>query len=444
MLPPFESTDSEVSIQTCIKMKSLTLGLIFIFVQIALSSTIGSQIGSAIADGPGLLSKLSWRGGLLPRQAQDNNNSECCKRKKCKRKNFFKPPGTCKCIPCPPDTRPAPGRDVCLPDPDKDDPSPQRGKCPRGQKLDPAEGGQDENTEKPICVPDDSRDCEDDEIPTTRTTKKPERQCAKRDDEKERPRCRRTEFRQTELDTSSNSQVKYSCQKNRKFSRDKNSQYDKIKERLKKAHQDQRDKDRPKRKENRWTETRERERQRYQGKVVERNEKTSRKKARVGQCLFIVPFLMTSVEAYDLMTDFFDEEFVTSEDVLSLVPADIDDIDESVDITSEAYLAPWKADFKPIIIVNTGLKRRDLLKIKQEESMVTLIHNKRQFSGLASTIVSIIKGTNSALKGVTKGASRIAKSGTSKASRPQMKAGSEKVASNKNWVNCLKGKPPVK
>lgn len=47
----------------------------------------------------------------------------------------------------------------------------KQGKCPNGQVLNPAKGGQDENTENPSCIPDDDLQCEDGKKAGTRSKK---------------------------------------------------------------------------------------------------------------------------------------------------------------------------------------------------------------------------------------------------------------------------------
>ena len=47
----------------------------------------------------------------------------------------------------------------------------RHGNCPLGDVLDPAKPSQDKNTEKPICVPDDSVLCKKDFVPVSRDGK---------------------------------------------------------------------------------------------------------------------------------------------------------------------------------------------------------------------------------------------------------------------------------
>lgn len=47
----------------------------------------------------------------------------------------------------------------------------KQGKCPAGQVLNPAKGGQDENTDNPSCMPEDDSQCEDGKKAATRSKK---------------------------------------------------------------------------------------------------------------------------------------------------------------------------------------------------------------------------------------------------------------------------------
>ena len=48
----------------------------------------------------------------------------------------------------------------------------KQGKCPAGKILDPVQGGQDENTNNPVCIDDDDKRCPPDQVAETRKKNK--------------------------------------------------------------------------------------------------------------------------------------------------------------------------------------------------------------------------------------------------------------------------------
>lgn len=90
--------------------------------------------------------------------------------------------GATKCEKCPPGKIPdARARNCIERDPNK---GKKQGKCPTGKILDPVQGGQDENTNNPICIDDDDKRCPPDQVAETRKKNK-----KNNDNEDYKPTC---------------------------------------------------------------------------------------------------------------------------------------------------------------------------------------------------------------------------------------------------------------
>jgi hypothetical protein len=135
---------------------------------------------------------------IVPRASQIAASCDKCKR--CKKNRIQDKKDCSKCVPCPPSQKPDPNHRICIPDhedqpkkkcsgkqvpnpqgtcadcsggykpdptnkkciPDKtgNDEDRKKGKCKdKDFILDPAQGGQDENTENPACTYDDDKKC---------------------------------------------------------------------------------------------------------------------------------------------------------------------------------------------------------------------------------------------------------------------------------------------
>jgi hypothetical protein len=84
----------------------------------------------------------------------------------------------------------------CEPDTDYQE---KKGQCPYGSLMDPAEGGQDKNTQKPVCIPDDTSLCKDEgTVPKSRDKSdnelRDETTCAPDVPDDQKPKCKSNEY----------------------------------------------------------------------------------------------------------------------------------------------------------------------------------------------------------------------------------------------------------
>ena len=121
-----------------------------------------------------------------------------------------------ECEECPPGEHPNGDRTRCEATEEPLDKPPQ-GKCKDGQVLDPAEGDQTSNTPDPVCKDDPSKQCPAGQVPASpdRDNPKPgSPRCGKDVDEKDKPRCSKTQYSFVEVDEKGS--AKYSCKNTRK------------------------------------------------------------------------------------------------------------------------------------------------------------------------------------------------------------------------------------
>ncbi|KAH7395021.1 hypothetical protein DE146DRAFT_756900 [Phaeosphaeria sp. MPI-PUGE-AT-0046c] len=147
-----------------------------------------------------------------------------------------------KCETCAKGTKPNVGNTACVPDVPEDDK--EKGKCKDdGYILDPAQGGQDKNTENPVCTLDDSKKCEDpSQTAVTRSPKNKvepkdaaayQAECAKDDDKNFRCKDPKKTYHHKEIDNSGDEKkIKHSCRATRNT---KKEQADKYKKRVETA-----------------------------------------------------------------------------------------------------------------------------------------------------------------------------------------------------------------
>ncbi|KAF2680442.1 hypothetical protein K458DRAFT_407203 [Lentithecium fluviatile CBS 122367] len=183
------------------------------------------------------------------------------------------------------------------------------GKCGYGQVLNPAEGGQDGATQKPVCAPDDQDLCRDKgEVPASRDKKdteiKDEIDCGKDANDDDKPKCKSNEYRFAVVWTQGDQKIaEYECRKTRKFSRDKESKFDERR----RAKQEEYDKKQKEDEDKAKKDDEERKKQ-------EEENKKDAKKSRIGKYLVIVPLsFYAGIDGFDYSTDFFDEEFVSGD-----------------------------------------------------------------------------------------------------------------------------------
>ncbi|KAF2261260.1 hypothetical protein CC78DRAFT_583904 [Lojkania enalia] len=116
------------------------------------------------------------------RQASNNNNNAgtCKKTQRCYYKTMVYNEKTQQCENCPSGQQANAAGDKCE-KPKTDQERKEQGKCPDGQKLDPAVPGQDELTENPKCVDKDSKDCPEGQTMSTPKKDQPSK-CAPDDE----------------------------------------------------------------------------------------------------------------------------------------------------------------------------------------------------------------------------------------------------------------------
>ncbi|KAF2175663.1 hypothetical protein K469DRAFT_701579 [Zopfia rhizophila CBS 207.26] len=335
----------------------------------------------------------------------------CCPDSKCSRaKNEITTKGDCKCKTCPAGTKPNTRGDKCeKSEPNEEDNCPKgkkrqangqacekecpagekpgangkcekandadpkkKGKYPEGQILDPAEGGQDELTEKPVCVPDDSKKCPAGQVPGTRDpgdmdpNKKVE--CGKEPEEKDKAKCdEKRQYKKVQIQPtldSGNKAVEF-CERTRKYERGKNKKIDEIKPKKQQKWDSEKDEREKKKKEEEEKKKKEEEEKKKKQEEMKKKEMDSKKKTRIGRCLPLAAFLdagmaqisakrdleeiearNTTLEARDGIdsdnpwewtTEYFDEDFLQTDEMLDLWPSDIE-FNPDIDIDNDDFV----------------------------------------------------------------------------------------------------------
>lgn len=386
--------------------------------------------------------------------------------KKCFSKDWYRDRETCDCRPCPVNQKANAANNGCEPDQDYEK---TKGKCGYGTILDPAEGGQDQNTQKPACVPDDRDLCKEGTVPKSRgktsTEVLDETSCAPDIKEEDKPKCKSNEYRFMEVwesDGGNTKSAKYKCQKTRKFSRDKQSKFDGVKQ-----------KKQPEYDEKKRREAEDRKKWEDEMKKKEEEDVKNRKKSRMGQCLMIVALSLYSDDALvDYAIDFFDEDFVSGEFLMAYWPSDMTDVPaDGIDINTEEYMQQFvdaiSDDAWIVNHIGPG-KRSDGREDRLENTNVMVSHNptrdislevryeKRWIQAVIAAIGGFLtrlgpivarvgSGVARLAKLIKKGGAKLAKAGQSKAkSQKDQENAADSIAKNKNWDNCLRGKAPDK
>ncbi|KAF2449702.1 hypothetical protein P171DRAFT_405159 [Karstenula rhodostoma CBS 690.94] len=241
--------------------------------------------------------------------------------------------------------------------------SSRKGNCPDGQVLDPKEGNKPDDPH-PKCQIDDEKDCKKPKIPATRpegyeTDSSYKVDCGNPQSENKRPRCKPgTHYGYTWVDTDGVAMEE--CRKTKQFQERKRTKVRELNARFKekwykqKPQRDQQKMDRDE-KMDKLKEQRDKLQKDMEArdKLKEQNDK---KKARMGKCSTVTALLMGVAQnfaqkrdedhPYDMTSDFFDENFFTSDDRLADWPSDVDIdtvacvSDDCVD--SEAYMKEWE------------------------------------------------------------------------------------------------------
>ena len=242
----------------------------------------------------------------------------------------------------------------------------RQGNCPEGQILDPKEG-QKSDTKDPKCQIDDGKNCKKPNIPATRLEGQELDSnhvvdCGKPKDAKERPKCdSRTHYTYVWVDSDGTALEE--CQKTKQFSQRKKSKVQELRGKFKDKwtkSKSQRDKQEKERQEK--LKSLKEQRKKLQSEADEREkalkEKDDKKKARMGKCATVTALMMGLAEnlaqkreeehPYDWTSDYFDEDFITSDDRLNDFPRDIDidniacNKDNCTDIDAEAWMKEWQ------------------------------------------------------------------------------------------------------
>lgn len=262
---------------------------------------------------------------------------------------------------CPAGQKAKPGGAGCDDDKDKS----RQGNCPDGKVLDPKEG-QAADTKNPKCQIDDEKVCKKPNIPATRpegneldTNYKVE--CGKPQDDSKRPRCN-SKTHYTKVYVDSDGKASEECQKTKQFSQRKKSKVQELKGKFKEKWEkskSQREEQGKKRQEK--LKSLKDKRKQLQTDAENRqkeSDKNDKKKARMGKCATVTALMMglaqnvaqkrDEVHPYDWTTDYFDEDFMASDDRLSEFPSDIDidkiscTDDKCGDINAEAWMKAWQ------------------------------------------------------------------------------------------------------
>lgn len=230
--------------------------------------------------------------------------------------------------------------------------------------LDPTYGPQDPKKNDPKCAKDDNKDCKPGEIAETRTSNdKPgdKKKCGKKDPNDDNKKCNKKQYEQVTVvdNPDGTSTAKKTCKQNKKYEDNKKKRKDEVKKEKQKKW-DTNGEERKKKKEERkkskdkWDED-ERNRQNKQADDARKEGAKNKKKERLGKCLPIVA-LMSAVappanvpipgvngvpdNVYEYTTEWFDENFVESDDILEYWPADLE-IDDNSEVDENAFKTTW-------------------------------------------------------------------------------------------------------
>ncbi|KAH7346963.1 hypothetical protein BKA66DRAFT_614464 [Pyrenochaeta sp. MPI-SDFR-AT-0127] len=263
---------------------------------------------------------------------------------------------------CPTGQRPKLKGDGCEAKQDGND---KKGGCPGDTVLDPKEGW-DPKTGDPKCQIDDEKDCPKPKIPETRPAGKENDisykvKCGEPDkDETKRPKCD-AKSQYVHVSVDSEGKATEICKQTKKYQDRKKGkptnsdirtkikdQFNKLKPEYDKKDQERKDS---------LEKLKKLQEQRDQD-MKERDEKTKgvndKKKERLAKCDTSIALLLGAAfneaqksrrdeveHPYDWTTDYFDEEFVGSDDRLQEWPQEADVNQISADVNTEAFLKKW-------------------------------------------------------------------------------------------------------
>ncbi|KAJ5105234.1 hypothetical protein NUU61_002581 [Penicillium alfredii] len=257
-----------------------------------------------------------------------------------------------------------------------------------------------------------------------------------------------------------------------------------------------------KEKEKRYQEVKNEKRMEYKDAQAKKKQakEAHEKKSRMGKCLTVVPLMMDDDSALDYCSNYFDHDFVTSDDMLQYWPSSLslDAVNTSIDLDSDDFINPWMAEVKQKNdiaylgacgnphgigckrsydtiddVENTdSSKNTDLavprgldsnppvvtsdLVVRETELAETGGLERRQFQILIEIILAFLgravpaflrltslSGRLAKLATQGRGALSIAKRGQAVAKDAKSMADAAKsISKDKNWEKCLKGEKP--
>ncbi|KAF2653778.1 hypothetical protein K491DRAFT_717745 [Lophiostoma macrostomum CBS 122681] len=395
-----------------------------------------------------------------------------------------------------------PGPDGKCPQSD-DDKKKRKGKCRNGFMLDPKEGPQDENAENPICTPDDDEKCPSGQIAETRkdgdTDPNNKKKCAQPDDNN-RKQCDTKKYYievtiQTNPDGSEKAVEK--CKTTRQYEDRKKGRMEKFK--VWKQISWEADKEKK--------EAEKKAQEEADRKAKEEQDKKDDRKKRTGKCLPVVA-LMTGIDfvaskrsvplarrddehPYSWTTDYFDEDFVQSDDILTYWPSDLGDFDPNTDdLDKDDWLNKWSDMIQGRMLKEDDTNcegtsnnkhkrcpvRRDVnivdhtiptprtssAPLATTERGLIVLEDRQSIPGIVVSVISFLVRLASIFGRFTDAVSTIAKlvprlAGLTKdnifnlakpgkgasGGREAMKNAAQKISQNKNWKNCLQAGEPI-
>ncbi|KAH7109472.1 hypothetical protein B0J11DRAFT_499781 [Dendryphion nanum] len=368
----------------------------------------------------------------------------------------------------------------------------KKGNCPEGSVLDPKEGPQDMNKPNPACTPDDEKNCPPGTVPQTRAL-------ANDNDPNIKKECGKPEPNDTKQCNPKKHYVHYDvyddeggtrvakkrCKQTREYQQRKKSTRDKLKDWKQKKW----DEEKPRKKAEQAE--KEKQKQEQEQKKKDQNEKNEKKKGRMGQCFPLVALLMGSgmgpvapsgtEHPYEWTTEYFDEGFVGSEEVMEYWPSDVE-FEENVNVDIKAFQTNWIDAINGRILENTkhqncpGSRKRckrstgefstvenatlpSPLQSIQAKYENNSRHEKRYWQTVVAAIASFVRTLAQVLpraisQSIGRAVPRLANKGTDKlfqlarsgqgasGGTQSMKAAAQRISQSSSWKNCLRsGKP---
>ncbi|KAF2430620.1 hypothetical protein EJ08DRAFT_697102 [Tothia fuscella] len=304
-----------------------------------------------------------------------------------------------KCIICPPRTNPDPTRTLCIP---RSQDEPGDSKCPAGKVLDPAEGGQDNNTKNLVCTPDDNKKCPAESVPASRNRDTPGPddapvKCGKDIPEKDKPQCGTNKY---PVVTVSGDSVTYECRPTRDLDRRKKDKFENTKTKKKAEYKT-----------------------------------LTQKRGIMNKCVGLVAFAMGTALATEVFAEvgYFTEEYLDSYRIDEFWPNDLGNVDlekvgDKVD-TDEFAMAFMHEHPEDLWVVSSNHAKRAQLGRRAPGGLIGL------FARLIRLLNAIkVKSWLKSLKPKV-----IARKETGGRTPAEQGKAVKDISKQANWKNCLKG-----